>query len=63
MSTQESLRLSGRLETSGCRITHSPLSYPSRFMRLLDPIILILFSTVDRLGDQFSMGDLWVADC
>mgnify|MGYP000707648892 CR=1 FL=1 len=46
MGSQKSLCLPNRFELS-----HPPLSDPSRFMRLLRPIILILFSTVDRLGD------------
>ena len=43
MYTQKSLGLSDRLEPS-----HPSLSHPGRLVRLLRPIILILFSTVDR---------------
>ena len=50
MGTQESLSLLGRL-----KLTHPSLSHPGRLVRLLRPIILILFSTVDRLGHQLSM--------
>ena len=50
MGTQESLSLPGRL-----KLTHPPLSRPGRLVRLLRPIILILLSTVDRLGHQFPM--------
>ena len=51
MSTQKSLRLHYRFETP-----HPSLSYTSRLMRLLCSIVLILFSAVDRLGDQLSMS-------
>ena len=51
MHGQKSLSLPLGLEPS-----HSALPYPGRFMRLLGPIILILLSTVDRLGYQFTMG-------
>ena len=34
-----------------------PLSHPGRLVRLLCPIILILFGTVDRFRNQFPMGD------
>ena len=57
MSTQESLNLPHRLELRDVGPPHPPLSNPGRFMRLLRPIILILFSAVDRIGNQFSMGD------
>jgi hypothetical protein len=50
MSTQKSLSLSDRLES-----THPTLSHPGRFMRLLCPIILTLFSAVDCLRHQLSM--------
>ena len=45
MGTQKSLSLLHRLEP-----THSSLSHPGRLMRLLRPIILVLFCTVDRVG-------------
>ena len=50
MSTQESLCLPDRLKPS-----HPSLPDPGRLVRLLGPIILILLSTVDRLGNQFPM--------
>ena len=50
MSGHESLGLPGRLEPP-----HPPLPDPGRFMRLLGPIILILFGAVNRLGDQITM--------
>ena len=40
---------------SGLEPPHTSLSDPGRFMGLLSPIILILFSTVDRLWNQFPM--------
>jgi hypothetical protein len=55
MRTQETLSLSGRLKLPGCRSTHPSLSHPGRLVRLLRPIILILFSTVYRLGYQLTM--------
>ena len=50
MSTQESLCLSPRFE-----LAHPSLPDPGRLMRLLYSIILILFSTVDRLRNQSLM--------
>ena len=50
MSSNESLRLSHRLESP-----HPSLSYPGRLVRLFCPIILILLSTVDRCGNQLAM--------
>ena len=52
MSSDESLRLPARLEPP-----HPSLPHPCRLMRLLRPIIFILFSTVDSLGYQLSMGN------
>jgi hypothetical protein len=54
MGSNKSLRLSLRLESS-----HPPLSHPSSFMRLFDPIILILLGAVDRLRHDLPMGD-WI---
>jgi hypothetical protein len=51
MCTQKSLSLSDRLE-----LPHPSLPDSGRFMRLLSPIVFILLSTVDRLGDQLSMS-------
>jgi hypothetical protein len=51
MCTQRSLSLSDKLE-----LPHPSLPYSGRFMRLLSPIVFILLSTVDRLGDQLSMS-------
>ena len=48
MGTQESLSLPGRL-----KLTHPSLSHSGSLVRLLCPVILILLSTVDRLGYQF----------
>jgi hypothetical protein len=42
MSTQKSLRLLKRLESSECRITHPPLPHSGHLMRLLGPIIRVL---------------------
>ena len=50
MGSDKSLSLSGRFKTP-----HPSFSHPGRFMRLLGPVILILFSTVDRLRYQLSM--------
>jgi hypothetical protein len=52
MGTEKSLGLPDRFE-----LPHAPLSYPGRLMRLLCPIILILFSAVNRLGDQFPVSN------
>jgi len=52
MGSYKSLSLPHRLE-----LTHPSLPYPGRLMRLLCPIVLVLFGTVDRLGYQLSMGD------
>ncbi len=46
MGTQKSLRLTDRFKSP-----HPTLSHPSRLMRLLGPIILILLSTVNHLGE------------
>ena len=48
MSTEESLRLSRRLESS-----HPSLPHPSRLVRLLGSVVLILLSTVDRVPGEF----------
>lgn len=50
MCTDESLSLPLSLE-----LPHPPLPDSGRLMRLLGPIILILFGAVDRLRDQFTM--------
>jgi len=52
MSPQKSLSLSGRF-----KLPHPPLPDPGRLMRLLSPTILILFSTVDRAGNQLTMSN------
>lgn len=52
MSTDKSLGLPHRLESP-----HPSLSDAGRFMRLLGPIILMLFGTVDHVRDQFAMGN------
>jgi hypothetical protein len=52
MRSQESLSLPDQLE-----ISHSSLPSPSRFMRLLCSVILILLSTVGRLWCQLMMSD------
>jgi hypothetical protein len=52
MDTQKSLSLLNRFE-----FTHPSLPHPSHFMRLLSPIILILFSAVYRLGNQLPMSN------
>ena len=52
MSSQESLRLS-----DGFELSHPSLSHSCRLMGLLDSVILILLSTVDRLRDQIPMSD------
>jgi hypothetical protein len=50
MGTQESLSLPHRFEPS-----HPSFPYPGHLIRLLGAIVLILFSTVDSLRDQFPM--------
>ena len=50
MSSNKSLSPTNRLE-----LPHPSLPLPRRLMTLLCPIVLILFSTVDRLGDKFPM--------
>jgi hypothetical protein len=52
MSTQKSLCLLDRFEPPGCRTTHTALSYPGRFVRLLGPIVRILRRNVDGLWNQ-----------
>ena len=52
MNTQKALSLARRFE-----LLHTPLPYSGRLMGLLCPIILILFGTVDRIGNQFTMCD------
>jgi len=52
MSTHKSLRLLYRLEPP-----HPSLPHPSRSVQLLCSIILILLSTVDRLGHQLPMSN------
>jgi len=52
MGAQESLSLADRL-----KLPHPPLPDPRRLVRLLCPIIFILLSAVDRLRDQFTMGN------
>lgn len=51
MSTQDTLRLLGRLE-----LAHPSLSHPGRLMRLFSPIIRILRSVVNDIWHQFAMG-------
>ena len=55
MSGHESLSLPNRFESP-----HPSLPYPGRLMRLLHPIILILFSAMNDIWHQLSMSD-WVA--
>lgn len=50
MGSHEPLGLSHRFEPP-----HTSLPNPGRFMRLLGPIILILFGTMDHLRYQLSM--------
>ena len=50
MSTQKSLGLVHRFESP-----HPSLSHSGRLVRLLGPIILTLFSTMDRLWHQLTM--------
>ncbi len=57
MGTQEPLSLLGRLKLRDVGPTHTTLSHPSRFMRLLHPIILILLGTVESLRNQLTMSD------
>ena len=52
VGTQESPSLSNRLE-----LPHPSFPDPGRLMRLLCPIIFILFSTEDRLENQLTMGN------
>ena len=52
MSSHKSLSLLHRLESP-----HPSFPYSGRLMGLLCPIILILFGTVDRIGNQFTMCD------
>ena len=52
MCTNESLSLPHRLESS-----HALLPHPGRLMGLLCLIILVLFSTVDRLWNQFPVSE------
>ena len=52
VSRNKPLGLQHALEPS-----HPPLSDPSCFMRLLSPIILILLSAVDRVGNQLTMSN------
>jgi hypothetical protein len=57
MGCHISLRLPHRLESPGCRTTHPSFSYPLRLVRLLCPFILILFSAVNGIRDQFPVGN------
>ena len=52
VGTQKPLSL-----TYGLESPHPSLPHPGRLMGLLCSIILILFSAVDHIGDQLSMGD------
>ena len=52
MGTQKSLSLPGRLE-----FPHSPLPHSGRLMGLLDSIVGILVSHMDRFRDDLPMGD------
>ena len=52
VGTQKPLSL-----TYGLESPHPPLPHPGRLMGLLYPIILILLSTVDRLGHQLTMSN------
>jgi hypothetical protein len=52
MGCEKPLGLFHRLE-----LPHVSLTNPGRFVRLLSPIILILFGTVDRFRDQFPMSN------
>jgi len=52
MHTQESLCLPNRF-----KLAHTPFPYPGRLMRLLCPVILSLFGTVDSLGNELPMGN------
>jgi hypothetical protein len=55
MSTQESLRLPGRLELRDVGPPDTSVSHSGHLMRLLCSVILILLSAVNRLGDQLKM--------
>jgi hypothetical protein len=50
MYSQESLSLIGRFEPS-----HSSLSHPGRFVRLLGPIVRVSSCGVNNIRHQFSM--------
>ena len=52
MGSDESLNLTNRFE-----LPHSALPDTGSLVRLLYPIILILLSTVYRLGDQLSVSN------
>lgn len=51
MSTQESLGLSERFE-----LTHPSLPHSGRLVRLFSPIVIILLSTVDRIGHDLTLS-------
>jgi hypothetical protein len=57
MSTQKSLRLLKRLESSECRITHPPLPHSGHLMRLLGPIIRVLGIIMNNIGHQLTMSN------
>ena len=52
MRVQKPLSLPNRLELS-----HPSFSNPGRLMGLLCPIILLLLSAVDRIGNLLAMGN------
>ena len=52
MRAQKSLRLPCCFE-----LPHHPLSHPSRLVGLLCPIVRVLLSAVDRVGNQLPMGN------
>ena len=56
MGSNKSLSLPDRLELS-----HPPLSYSGCLVKLLCPIILIPFNTVDRLRNQFTVSNAIVS--
>ena len=58
VSPEKSLSLPDRLESRNVGPPHPPLSNPGRFMRLLSPIILILFSAMNDIWHEFSVGTL-----